>query len=420
MKLAGVTVLLVSLLFAAQTEARKSYDGFKSYEIVPKTKAQMDVLKAFNGNPAYDFWSKPRLLNKKVVVMVNPWHQRYFERVLKKHGFDYSVLIGNVGKIAERDMQHKARSRFLGKISFDQFYRYGDIVDYANQLASDYPNLVKTQVIGTTSEGRDIVGLRISSGGNGSRPAVFLEAGIHAREWIAPAVALYILNQLVENYDSNKDLVDQVDWFVVPVTNPDGYEYTHTDDRFWRKNRYKVNAFCKGIDANRNFGYHYGESGASTNPCDETYRGTGAFSEKESSAIRDFGSTARGRIHLYIALHSYGPYILYPWGYDEILSDDWEDLDALAQEMNRAVTNAGGESFDIGNSAILLYPAAGGSDDWFKGGNDAKYAYTMELPGGGSGGFDPPPSMIKPVVTSVFEGIKVGGNLVASLGKKTK
>lgn len=65
-------------------------------------------------------------------------------------------------------------------------------------------------------------------------------------------------------------------------------------------------------------------------------------------------------------------------------------------------------------------PAAGGSDDWFKGGNDAKYAYTMELPGGGSGGFDPPPSMIKPVVTSVFEGIKVGGNLVASLGKKTK
>lgn len=84
-------------------------------------------------------------------------------------------------------------------------------------------------MIGQTYEGRDIVALSISSGGNGERPAVFIEAGIHAREWIAPSVALYLLNQLVENYEANKDLVDSLDWFIVPVTNPDGYEYTNTD-----------------------------------------------------------------------------------------------------------------------------------------------------------------------------------------------
>lgn len=311
-----------------------------------------------------------------------------------------------------------ANSKFSGKISFNQFYRYDDIVDYVNQLANDYPELATASVIGQTYEGRDIVALSISSGGNGQRPAVFIEAGIHAREWIAPSVALYLLNQLVENYDNNKDLVDSLDWFIVPVTNPDGYEYTHTDDRFWRKNRYPAGR-CDGIDCNRNFGFHFGESGTSSDPCDETYKGAAAFSEKESSAIRDFGSLNKGRIHLYIALHSYGPYILYPWGYDEILSDDWEDLDALGQSVARQIYQTGGDEFDVGNSAILLYPAAGASDDWFKGSNGAKYAYTFELPGGGSQGFNPPPSAIDPIVKELWAGLKVGFNVIIDeFGKK--
>lgn len=85
--------------------------------------------------------------------------------------------------------------------------------------------------IGDTYEGRSHDLIKISSGGGGSRPAVFIDAGIHAREWAAPALALYIINQLVENYSDNSDLVDSLDWFIVPVANPDGYEYTHTSVR---------------------------------------------------------------------------------------------------------------------------------------------------------------------------------------------
>lgn len=71
--------------------------------------------------------------------------------------------------------------------------------------------------------------------------------------------------------------------------------------------------------------------------------------------------------------------------------------------------------------ALILHvadEAAGGSDDWFKGGNDAKYAYTVELPGGGQNGFDPPPSDIKPIVTETFEGLKVVGNFIGKNRKK--
>jgi murein tripeptide amidase MpaA len=85
--------------------------------------------------------------------------------------------------------------------------------------------------IGLSYENRDLLVIKISSGGGGHRPGVLVDAGIHAREWIAPAMALYIINQLVENNATNSDLTDDVDWFIVPVLNPDGYEYSHNTVR---------------------------------------------------------------------------------------------------------------------------------------------------------------------------------------------
>jgi murein tripeptide amidase MpaA len=50
----------------------------------------------------------------------------------------------------------------------------------------------------------------------------------------------------------NKDILENVDWYFVPVLNPDGYEYTHTEDRLWRKSRSLSNgADCVGVDLNR-------------------------------------------------------------------------------------------------------------------------------------------------------------------------
>lgn len=65
------------------------------------------------------------------------------------------------------------------------------------------------------------------SDGNGRKPVLFIEAGMHAREWISPALALYIINQLVEN-ESNRALLADLDWIILPSMNPDGYEYTWT------------------------------------------------------------------------------------------------------------------------------------------------------------------------------------------------
>jgi murein tripeptide amidase MpaA len=117
--------------------------------------------------------------------------------------------------------------------------------------------------------------------------------GIHAREWISPASVTYIINELIENRDAHGEAVRSVDWYILPVVNPDGYEYSHRVDRLWRKNRH-VSGHCTGIDLNRNFGYKWGGAGSSPEPCKEIFAGTRPFSEPESAAISNFVTSHAG------------------------------------------------------------------------------------------------------------------------------
>ena len=93
-------------------------------------------------------------------------------------------------------------------------------------------------------------------GGCGDKPAMWIDSGIHAREWIAPAVGTWMLNQLVENSADHPELLDSLDWccpalivfslissnsndihnrYFLPSHNPDGYHKSQEEDRMWRK-----------------------------------------------------------------------------------------------------------------------------------------------------------------------------------------
>ena len=84
--------------------------------------------------------------------------------------------------------------------------------------------------IGKSYEGNPIYVVKISSGPGINKPAILMDAGIHAREWIAPSTALYAIHQLVTN-KTNSHLYQDVDWYIIPNLNPDGYEFTHTKVR---------------------------------------------------------------------------------------------------------------------------------------------------------------------------------------------
>jgi murein tripeptide amidase MpaA len=405
---ATVLVALALLGFASGV----SYDGYKVYKVVPKTEIENVYLNSLASSADFDFWSTINKVGNPVTVMASPKVQRMFEDYLKTNNLEYNVEIENVESTIETERQYHRSKEALksGRISFDQYLRHDQINAYLDQLAKDYPDTVTLESFGQSYEKRQMNLVRISSGSSSSKPVIFVDAGIHAREWIAPATALYLINQLVEN-PANSDLIRDVDWIILPCLNPDGYEYSWNSDRLWRKT-VSPGSLCNGCDANRNFDFHWMEAGASSWECSETYAGKQAFSEVEARHLRDYlAKTAN--IKAYLTLHSYGQYLLYPWGYGNVLPDNWRELDDLGHQVDNAIRAVSGTRYTIGSSTQVLYAAAGASDDWAMGGAGIDIVYTIELPGGGVYGFDLPASRIQGVVVETFEGFKVYADYVA-------
>lgn len=278
-------------------------------------------------------------------------------------------------------------------MNWKQYQSVDTINSWLDCMQQHFGHKMSVRDIGRSSEGRPLKLVQIGEGGT-NKPAVFIDGGIHAREWVSPAAVTYLIHRMVETEGEYNSLLDKFTVYVLPVVNPDGYEYSREHDRMWRKTRSKTggrNLFgdeCKGVDLNRNFGYHWGGYGASNDPCKETFRGPAAFSEPESQAIKNFLLSGEADFQLYLTFHSYGQYLLYPWGYDKLDTRDWRDLKHVGDVANNAIRRLNhGVSYQVGSAAKMLYPASGGSDDWAKGGANIKYSYTVELPDTGKFGF---------------------------------
>ncbi|XP_027563544.1 carboxypeptidase A2-like, partial [Neopelma chrysocephalum] len=182
--------------------------------------------------------------------------------------------------------------------------------------------------IGESYEKRPLYALKFSTGGS-NRPAIWLDAGIHSREWVTQASALWIANQIASGYGSDSSitsLLDKMDLFLLPVANPDGFVYTHTSNRMWRKTRSKnAGSVCYGVDPNRNWDAGFGGPGASSSPCSDSYHGPSAESEVEVKSVADFIRN-HGNFKAFLTLHSYSQLLMYPYGYKCTRPDDYAEL----------------------------------------------------------------------------------------------
>jgi hypothetical protein len=194
--------------------------------------------------------------------------------------------------------------------------------------------LVHVDTIGASIEGRPILAAKIGAPDDSpARPNVVFLATYHAREWAATEMARRLLVHLAAPAPEARvdSLVDRRDIWIIPVVNPDGYEYTHTTDRFWRKNRRVNDDGTIGVDLNRNHAYRWGfdDIGSSPRPGSEVYRGPAPQSEPETQAI-----AALHDAHppvLGVSYHTFTGQILYPWGYAYgLVPDDWSVFRALA------------------------------------------------------------------------------------------
>ncbi len=272
-----------------------------------------------------------------------------------------------------------------------------------DSIISGHPSIVAPKVtIGFSIEGNPIYAIKISDnpGVDENEPEVLYFAELHAREVITPEVILSFMDRLTTNYGTNPEITDLVNsrelWFV-PYSNPDGYlwnEFTNYEGGgMWRKNR-RVNAGGSiGVDLNRNWGYKWGHDniGSSNSPSNETYRGSGPFSEPETQVLRDF-IISRPFV-ITFSLHAYQNWIMWPWGYDYKYTPD-NDVFTMVGDSVAAY------NYYWPVPGFMLYLTNGDSEDWSYGEQTLKHkclSLIMEI-GNYNDGFWPPVSRIPELV----------------------
>ena len=286
-------------------------------------------------------------------------------------------------------------------IDFSNFHSPAQVDTILNDLVAAHPGLARLSTIGTSHEGRPIKALKISDNVAIDEPDegdVLFVAAHHSREWISVEMALYLAEQILTQYPTNAQLradVDNLEIWIVPVVNPDGFAYTWSPSgyRYWRKNRRNNGDGTFGVDLNRNWGHQWGlSSGSSGSTSSDTYRGPAAFSEPEISALRTFVN-GLDNLKTMLTYHSFSELFLRPWGYTTLDAPGAETLRQLTLRSINAIQAVHGHAY----GQTIGYTASGEATDWFWGEHRVS-AFTPELrpASGGLSGFSPPPTEIVP------------------------
>lgn len=278
------------------------------------------------------------------------------------------------------------------------YHTYAEINDELHQLATAHPQIAQVSSLGKSVEGRELWAIKISDNVAQDEPeaeTIFLGCH-HAREWIAVDVPFLLASQLINQYGTDTTitrLVNQSEIWIVPMVNPDGHQYSVTNDRLWRKNRRNNGDGTFGVDLNRNYGYQWGGPGSSGDTYSEIYRGPSAFSEPETRAVRDF--LQQRQTKALISYHSFSQLVLYPWGYTNSPAPDEPLLHNLAVAIADRIRTVHAVSYTPQQSSDL-YLASGDTSDWLYG----EYRvpnFTIELrPRSSFPGFELPESEITP------------------------
>ena len=272
--------------------------------------------------------------------------------------------------------------------------------------------------------------MRIGKRRDGSRVGVFLYCEQHAREWATPLTCLETAERLLRNYAIDKatrQFVDNLDIFILPVSNPDGSHYAFHNFNYQRRNMTNHCAFgwkekdnpnaanfglprqnpgtgalytntdpasrnAWGVDLNRNntFGtLEDGYIGASYSCTSDTFAGPAEASEPEIRNELWIADTFKN-IKFSNNIHSFGGYFM--WAPGAYLPDRGEGDEVHANigiekyffEAGDKILNRIKEQRNTvilpertGPIADVLYSAAGNSADehWY---NRGTIAYSFE------------------------------------------
>jgi len=406
MKFILIAVLAVLAIPHARETGVRRFNGYQVLTVEVTTPEQAKIIKDLHDEGEHDFWTSPRRFGP-TDIMGSPEQIKELIALFTTHGMRYAVKIEDVESLVQEERMLNKRNA-EGRMDWVSYPRYAEIEEWLLTLESN--DAATVTKIGETFESRNIYAVKISTGGS-NKKAVLIDANIHAREWIAGATATWIINELTTNTSAYARILEEIDIYIIPFINVDGYEWAQTRDRLWRKTRsVRSGSACFGCDPNRNFGFQFGGESTSPNPCSDIYHGGEAFSESETVAVRDFivGKEAEGvKFHAYMTFHSYAQLWLLPWGYTGgVYPEDYAEQLSLGQASIAALRAVHGTIYETGQGADMLYGVGGASDDWAKD-HGIKYTATIEMRDTGRYGFVLPPTQIIPNAQEIWAALQV-------------
>lgn len=246
-------IVLVALLgFCAAEKVR--FDNYRVYKLTINDEEQLRAVQQLEDQDrGYTFWDFPAGVGQEVDIVVPPHKFADIEEFSAAYGTPIELKINNVQELFDQENPLVTPRSF----GWTAYYRTDDIYEWLDHILEEFPDVTSGFVAGQSYEGRQIRGIKISykTGNKG----IVIEAHIHAREWISSATATYVINELLRSNDPEvRDIAENTDWYIIPVTNPDGLEYTKDVNRMWRKTRRpNSGSTCVGTDPNRNYAYNW-------------------------------------------------------------------------------------------------------------------------------------------------------------------
>ncbi|XP_071949823.1 carboxypeptidase B-like isoform X3 [Antedon mediterranea] len=448
-----ITAMLVFLRGArSKEEGVQTISRHRFIRVVPSSVEHVITLTTLEeayGENKVIFLRSAGILDTPVDIVLNDHSFDSFTDDLKSADIPY--IVENVEETLIEKIRKRRDVSVEDEFDHTRYHFYNEMIDWLRILEKRYENIASMFTIGRTFEGRDMYVMKITSNvrDENEKSGIWIEGGIHAREKISPATMVFIIQQLLEEYGNDDvvtELVDGLIWYILPVVNIDGYEFsmkplenattirqffkTEADVEsevwkalYWRKTR-SVNegTTCIGVDPNRNWDFKW-EALRVNKDTNKTFclisdPGLKPFSEVEIQNIAKF-LMEHSYIDAYLSVHSYGQMIIFPWCWTKDNISDYEDLQNLSDKVSKAIESVNGTKYRSGPVPSLIL--TGCSCDWTYAVAGIKYSYGIELRDTGTYGFFLPEDQIEPTGIETLEGFKeIGKHLISLDHNETK
>ncbi|XP_061384542.1 uncharacterized protein LOC116773062 [Danaus plexippus] len=387
-----------------------NYTDYSLYNVVPVERYQLDFLQNLEKQQYLNaiFWTRPFRMFRDIQILVPREHLNVFKERLGHFHLNATITTSNIEQLFQQQKFKRYTRMKFESFSWNSYYDLESVYQWMTDIATKNSDRVKLKAIGKSAEGREILTLEIVT--ENPKGKVIVEGAIHGNEWLTTQFVTYLAFFLVYPEKSFnwrlKQVAKKYTWILIPVVNPDGYDYSMKVDRLWRKNRRKTSNATIGVDLNKNFKYRFCEYGGSKDTSSAYYCGPQAFSEPETLAMSKFIHFNRHQLNFYFAFHAYGQKIIIPYSDRVQHIENFAEMENYGKQAILKMYKLYGIKYGIGTIYdVYGYKSSGDSISWVKKTYGVKYSLSFYLRDNGTYGYALPPDNILPACKETLTGL---------------